>query len=131
MIVQRRDVADDGAELGISPDAAATLEDFVAGLHPEDAPEVLRAFAFTQDPALRTVHDVEYRTVGKEDGLIRWVAAKGRSLFNKSGLCIRAIGTAIDITERKKAELCKPICWNLLPLSYGAELTTAENRIKI
>ena len=36
--------------------------------------------------------------------MVRWVAAKGKGLFDRSGRCIRAIGTAIDITERKKAE---------------------------
>ncbi|MGJ7486999.1 ATP-binding protein [Variovorax sp. LT2P21] len=92
------------AMFGISPEAEATLDDFVACLHPADAPDVLRAFAAAQDPALRTVYDVEYRTVGKEDGLIRWVAAKGRGMFDGAGHCIRAIGTAIDITVRKQAE---------------------------
>ena len=92
------------AMFGISPDADATLEDFVAGLHPDDRPAVLSAFAAAQDPAQRTVYDVEYRTIGKEDGRLRWVAAKGRALFDESGRCTRAIGTAIDITERKQAE---------------------------
>ena len=92
------------AMFGISPEAEATLDDFVAGLHPADAPKVLRAFAAAQDPALRTVYDVEYRTVGKEDGVVRWVAAKGRGIFDDAGRCIRAIGTAIDITVRKQAE---------------------------
>ncbi|RZL61061.1 MAG: PAS domain S-box protein, partial [Variovorax sp.] len=86
------------AMFGISPEANATLDDFVACLHPEDAPAVLRAFAAAQDPALRTVYDVEYRTIGKEDGRVRWVAAKGRGLFDDAGRCTRAIGTATDIT---------------------------------
>ena len=34
-----------------------------------------------RDPARRALYDVEYRTVGKEDGVIRWVAAKGRGVF--------------------------------------------------
>lgn len=92
------------AMFGISPEAEATLDDFVAGLHPQDAPAVLAAFAAAQDPALRTVYDVEYRTLGKEDGRERWVAARGRGLFDASGRCVRAIGTAVDITVRKQAE---------------------------
>jgi hypothetical protein len=92
------------AMFGISADADASLEDFVAGLHPEDAPAVLDAFAAAQDPALRTAYDVEYRTIGKEDGLVRWVAAKGRGLFDDAGRCVRAIGTAVDITVRKQAD---------------------------
>ena len=92
------------AMFGISADAEATLYDFADGLHPEDAAAVHRAFADAQDPMLRTVYDVEYRTVGKEDGLVRWVAAKGRGIFDDAGRCVRAIGTAIDITRRKQAE---------------------------
>lgn len=92
------------AMFGISPNATATLDDFAACLHPEDAAEVLRAFAAAQDPAIRSVYDVEYRTVGKEDGVVRWVAAKGRGLFDDAGHCVRAIGTVIDITVRKQAE---------------------------
>jgi PAS domain-containing protein len=52
----------------------------------------------------RALYDVEYRTVGKEDGLTRWVAAKGRGIFDASGHCVRVIGTAIDITNRKLVE---------------------------
>jgi PAS domain S-box-containing protein len=92
------------AMFGISPDATATLDDFVACLHPQDVEHVLRAFADCQDPALRTVYDVEYRTIGKEDGLLRWVAAKGRGIFNDQGECVRAIGTVIDITAKKQSE---------------------------
>ncbi|MDA8447413.1 hybrid sensor histidine kinase/response regulator [Paracidovorax valerianellae] len=92
------------AMFGISAQAEVTLDDFVACLHPDDAPEVLRAFAAAQDPEVRTVYDVEYRAIGKEDGRVRWLAAKGRGLFDASGRCVRAIGTVIDITERKQAE---------------------------
>ncbi|RYF25790.1 MAG: response regulator [Comamonadaceae bacterium] len=92
------------AMFGISAHVDVTLDDFSNGLHPEDAPRVLHAFAAAQDPGLRTMYDVEYRTVGKEDGLTRWVAAKGRGLFDDAGRCVRAIGTVIDITARKQAE---------------------------
>lgn len=33
-----------------------------------------------------------------------WVAAKGRGIFDAEGRCVRVIGTAIDITARKRAE---------------------------
>jgi PAS domain S-box-containing protein len=35
---------------------------------------------------------------------VRWVAAKGRGMFDEAGVCVRAIGTAIDVTSRRKAE---------------------------
>ncbi len=56
------------------------------------------------DSSLRSVYDVEYRTVGKEDGVIRWVAAKGRAIFDGHERCVRVLGTAIDITRRKATE---------------------------
>ena len=54
-------------------------------------------------PPWRALYDVEFRTVGKEDGVIRWVAAKGAGRF-ENDVCVRMIGTAIDITARKAAE---------------------------
>lgn len=112
------------AMFGISPEADATLDDFVACLHPVDAPEVLRAFAAAQDPAIRTVYDVEYRTIGKEDGIVRWVAAKGRGIFDDAGQCIRAIGTAIDITLRKQAEAVQSATQRRLDLLNRIEHAT-------
>ena len=49
------------------------------------------------------MYDVEYRAVGKEDGVVRWVAAKGRAIFDSDGKCVRVIGTALDISKRKQA----------------------------
>src|SRR5690242_14126150 len=92
------------AMFGISPDIAVSMDDFYAGLHADDRDATSAAFAAALDPARRALYDVEYRTVGKEDGVIRWVAAKGRGVFDRDGRCIRVIGTAIDITARREAE---------------------------
>ena len=66
------------AMFGVSPGKVSTIEDFYAGLHPEDLAATSEAFLAALDPARRTSYDVEYRTIGKEDGIVRWVAAKGR-----------------------------------------------------
>ncbi|HJS91405.1 MAG TPA: ATP-binding protein [Steroidobacteraceae bacterium] len=92
------------AMFGISADVPVSMADFYAGLHPADRERTSEAFAAALDPNQRALYDVEYRTVGKEDGLIRWVAAKGRGIFDGDGRCVRVIGTAIDITRRKRAE---------------------------
>ena len=92
------------AMFGISPDAPCSMDDFYAGLHPDDRAATSAAFASAIDPHRRLVYDVEYRTVGKEDGVVRWVAAKGLGLFDPQGRCLRALGTAIDITARKAVE---------------------------
>ena len=91
------------AMFGISAHVPASMADFYAGLHPEDRAHTTAAFTAALDPLRRALYDVEYRTVGREDGAIRWVAAKGRGIF-RGDQCVRVIGTAIDITTRKAAE---------------------------
>jgi light-regulated signal transduction histidine kinase (bacteriophytochrome) len=48
-------------------------------------------------------YDVEYRTVGAEDGVIRWVRAKGKVYFNENDQPVRFIGSVLDITEKVTA----------------------------
>ncbi|PPQ29245.1 hypothetical protein CCR94_15640 [Rhodoblastus sphagnicola] len=92
------------AMFGVSADAPVTMDDFYDGLHPDDRERVAAFYAAAADPTRRALYDVEYRTIGKEDGVIRWVAAKGRGVFDESGRCQRVIGTARDITERMLAQ---------------------------
>ena len=92
------------AMFGISPDVPCSMADFYGGLHPDDLEATSSAFASALDPAIRSTYDVQYRTIGKEDRRLRWVAAKGGGLFDETGQCIRAVGTAIDITARKLAD---------------------------
>ncbi len=92
------------AMFGISADAACSMDDFYNGLHPDDREATRVAFEQALDPDVRATYDVQYRTVGKEDGVVRWVAAKGKGLFDDDGRCFRAVGTAIDISARKLAD---------------------------
>ena len=92
------------AMFGISADMPVTMRDFYEGLHPEDRERTAAAFAAAVNPDIRALYDVEYRTVGKEDGIVRWIAAKGRAMFDENNLCVRVIGTAVDISARKAIE---------------------------
>lgn len=92
------------AMFGISAEKPVTMVDYYNGLHPEDAEDTAAAFAAAADPAKRALYDVEYRTIGKEDQVVRHVAAKGRGIFDKADKCVRVIGTAIDITAHKATE---------------------------
>ncbi|MFH6782173.1 ATP-binding protein [Methylobacterium sp. MA0201] len=91
------------AMFGISPDIEVSMRDFYNGLHADDRAATATAYAGATDPTLRALYDVEYRTVGKEDGVVRWVAAKGRGMF-EGDRCVRVLGTAIEITARKAVE---------------------------
>ena len=92
------------AMFGISADVPVTMQDFYDGLHPDDREATSVAYAAACDPERRALYDVDYRTIGKEDGVVRWVAAKGRGVFDAGGRCVRVIGTAVEITARKQAE---------------------------
>jgi len=108
------------AMFGISPDVPVTLADYSKGVHPDDREKTLAAYEAASDPRHRPLYDVEYRTIGKEDGVVRWVAAKGRGLFDAESNCYRMIGTAVDITSRKADEL------RLRELNESLEAQVAE-----
>jgi PAS domain S-box-containing protein len=93
------------AMFGISADIPVTMADFYNGLHPDDRAMTTAAYLAAADPARRAFYDVEYRTIGKEDGVERWVAAKGRGVFDAAGRCLRVTGTALEITARKAADV--------------------------
>jgi PAS domain S-box-containing protein len=113
------------AMFGISPNVPCSMEDFYGGLHPDDLEVTSAAFATALDPADRAVYDVEYRTVGKEDQVVRWVAAKGKGIFDADGRCIRAVGTAIDITADKAARVRQAFMFELVDLLRAGDTNSA------
>ncbi|WP_343699575.1 PAS domain S-box protein [Caulobacter sp.] len=113
------------AMFGFPADAICSLEDFYAGLHPDDRAATSLAFARALNPAERAVYDVQYRTIGKTDGVVRWVAAKGKGLFDAEGRCVRAVGTAIDITARKLADARHAFMLELSDLLRGVDTDEA------
>ncbi|MBP2159092.1 MULTISPECIES: PAS domain S-box protein [Asticcacaulis] len=112
------------AMFGISPDVPVTLADFYTGLHPDDIETTTRAYLASQDPDLRALYDVEYRTIGREDGVVRWIAAKGRGIFDHNGRCIRTVGTTLDITTRKESERRRDVMSKLTELVQSMDSET-------
>ncbi|MBL1178395.1 PAS domain S-box protein [Pantanalinema sp. GBBB05] len=92
------------AVFGISPTTQVDYDIFMSGLHPDDRDRTHQVVLRSFDPQGDGEYDIEYRTVGLEDGIERWVAAKGKAFFNPAGEVIRFIGTVLDITEKKRAE---------------------------
>jgi len=92
------------AVFGLPPEAEVDYEVFLAGLHPDDRERTDRFVRRALAPESGGEYNIEYRTVGPEDGVERWVAARGQALFDESGRAVRFIGTVLDITERKEAE---------------------------
>ncbi len=116
------------AVFGLSPTAKVDYDIFLSGLHPDDRDRTHQVVLQSFDPEGGGEYDIEYRTLGLEDGIERWVAAKGKAFFNPAGEVIRFIGTVLDITEKKRAEAERE---ELLQREQAAR-TEAEraNRIK-
>ena len=87
---------------GISHHNTVTYEkDFVEGLHPDDRDRIIKIIDQLFIKSISNGdYDVEYRTVGVEDGVVRWVRAKGKVYFNSEEKPIRFIGSVLDITEK-------------------------------
>ena len=92
------------AMFGLPPEAEVDYETFLEGLHPEDRQRVDRVVQRSLDPASGGGYGIEYRTVGIEDGVERWVLTRGQAYFDEGGRAVRFTGTVLDITERKRAE---------------------------
>ncbi|HEX8312238.1 MAG TPA: PAS domain S-box protein, partial [Chthoniobacteraceae bacterium] len=89
---------------GLPPGAEVSYQTFLDGVHSEDrtyADEAARRAFSTGGDGL---FDVEYRTIGLQDGVERWVRATGRAIFNEQKEATRFIGTIQDITAAKRTE---------------------------
>ncbi|MBD2677285.1 PAS domain S-box protein [Nostoc paludosum FACHB-159] len=116
------------AMFGLSPQAEVNYDIFLAGLHPEDRDRTHQVVLQSFNPESGGEYDIEYRTVGIEDGIERWIAAKGKAFFNQAGVAIRFIGTVLNITEKKRAEAERE---QLLRREQAARETAERaNRIK-
>jgi PAS domain S-box-containing protein len=87
---------------GIASDQqAGHVDDFVRYIHPADQPAMWTAVAEARESGR------EYRTsfrVVRNDGMIRWVTARGRFQYAANGAPERVLGIAMDITERHEME---------------------------
>lgn len=88
---------------GLPSDAHVDRETFEAGIHPADLPRVRQAIARCTDPAGDGRYAVEYRVLGRDDGVTRHVASSGRTSFTH-GRATDFIGAAIDVTAQRQAE---------------------------
>lgn len=92
---------------GLPPEANITYDRFLEGLHPEDREKTDHAVKVALLPAGPGGYDVRYRTIGLEDGVERWIAAKGRAVFGGAGkdrIATRFIGTVLDISEQVRTD---------------------------
>lgn len=78
-----------------------TLAEWQSWVHPDDRQRVMAALQAALDGKGQAFG--EYRMVG-EDGKTRWILYQGQTTRDAHGRAVRMLGTALDITERKRAE---------------------------
>lgn len=117
---------------GISHKKEVSYEkDFVNGLHPEDREQVLKVIKDVFDKSKTNGdYDVEYRTIGAEDGAVRWVKAKGKAYFDLSDKPVRFIGSVLDITEQKTDEIRKNGFISMVSHELKTPLTSLKGYIQ-
>ncbi|MEG4501435.1 PAS domain S-box protein [Microcoleus sp. F10-C6] len=116
------------AMFGLPPEANSSIEVFFAGLHSDDRERLEQVVQWTLNPASNGKYDVEYRTIGIQDGVERWIAARGQAYFDAADNPQRFVGTVLNITEQKRIEAERE---QLLAREQAArEAADRANRIK-
>ncbi len=91
----------------VSPQKGATgapLADYLAGIHPDDVERLAKNIQQAVVTGEKCI--LEYRVLPK-DGVVHWLEVHGQCLYDETGRPWRMSGVAVDITERKGAELAK------------------------
>ncbi|WP_083680816.1 PAS domain S-box protein [Archangium sp. Cb G35] len=89
---------------GLPPDAPVDVSVWREATHPDDRDEVSAGVRRALAGEGGGSFSAEYRTVGPRDGVLRWIASRGRVLFGADGQVTCLSGTYLDITERKLNE---------------------------
>ncbi|GAL84714.1 hypothetical protein MYP_1942 [Sporocytophaga myxococcoides] len=89
---------------GLSKNAKVNYEVFLNGIYLEDRAYVKSAIEATLRGERKDDIDVEFRTIGYEDRLLRWIRIRGKVFFKGKGEPFRFIGTSQDITNKKVQE---------------------------
>lgn len=107
--------------LGVGADEEVTYQTYLEAFHPEDRHIVQETVQKLLQPGSSDYYDIEYRTTVMCDGEPCWIAERGRVVLDETGRAVRFIGTFLDITGRKNAEMA---------LRQAKQQAEAANRAK-
>lgn len=89
------------AIFGLALDTQMSMQIFLEAVHPDDREYVQSVVREMRSGQNYT--EIEYRTLWP-DGTVRWVVARGNSIYSDDMTLIETRGVLLDITERKRAE---------------------------
>jgi PAS domain S-box-containing protein len=68
-------------------------------VYPDDRDRIDAAVKWATNPASGGSYDVTYRTIGIDDGKLRWVRIFGQGYFSETGSLLRFAGVAQDVSK--------------------------------
>ena len=115
----------------------ASPRSFLNVVHPDERQSVEQAYRDSvRDHA---PYQITHRVL-LADGRVKWVDQRGETFYDDDGRALRSVGSALDITARKQAELAVTASeqsirrlyeiTNAIELSFGASARTACVRLR-
>lgn len=99
---------------GIASGGDITYEELLQYVHPDDRPSVIEAIAATLRKKSTGKYQARFRTIGADDGKLRWLHCMGTAYFNAEGVAYRFAGALQDITPEMKAQELQQILFSLV-----------------
>jgi PAS domain S-box-containing protein len=90
------------ALFGLPPDAPVSYQTYLDGMHADDRERMHEAVRRVITQGHSGTFSNQYRTIGLQDGVARWVETYGQAFF-EDGVCTRFIGSIRDVTESRGA----------------------------
>ncbi|GGM97007.1 hypothetical protein GCM10010967_33530 [Dyadobacter beijingensis] len=89
---------------GLTNQQVFPYEQAIKHIHAEDADRVHNAVQRAVDPRSDGLYDETYRTIGANDGKLRWVRFYGRAYPSENGSRDHFAGLAHEVTEQKMVQ---------------------------
>lgn len=90
---------------GLSSNADYNLERVMQSVHPEDRQAQAEILSAIQEGKVNTAFTTEFRIIDNNTGQVKWIRAIAKAFFNAEGILYRTVGTAVDITRQKLAQV--------------------------
>ncbi|QMW03996.1 PAS domain S-box protein [Spirosoma foliorum] len=89
---------------GLARHNSLSYEQAIQYIHADDANRVNSAAQWAINPQSNGLFDETFRTVGADDGKLRWVRFYGRSYFSEAGEIYRFAGVGQEVTPQIEAQ---------------------------
>ena len=89
---------------GLAPDSVVSMERLWLAIHPDDRARIKTVLQNAFQAGHDGYHAAEYRTLGIEDGIERWLSTRGRIICDAAGQPNRFVGVTIEVTDRVRME---------------------------